>query len=227
MEYVVWAIGGLLVGAVLGWLVATKRAKSELATRIGETEGRSTISEMKAATAEATTTELRRQYEDVRRKGDDELQQLRAQLSSESEGRVRAETEKQEISQRLEDEKRLLAEAREKLTDTFKALASTTLEHSNNAFLSLAKETFDKVLAEAKGDLGKREEAINGLVKPLAESLKTFDEHVRTLETSRQQAYTSLESNLKWLTESQDKLQKETANLVTALRTPQIRGRWG
>jgi len=93
--------------------------------------------------------------------------------------------------------------------------------------LSLAKETFDKVLAEAKGDLGKREEAINGLVKPLAESLKTFDEHVRTLETTRQQAYTSLESNLKVLTESQDKLQKETAHLVTALRTPQIRGRWG
>jgi DNA recombination protein RmuC len=50
---------------------------------------------------------------------------------------------------------------------------------------------------------------------------------VRTLETTRQQAYTSLESNLKGLTESQDKLQKETANLVTALRTPQIRGRWG
>jgi len=223
MEYV----GGLLVGVVLAWLVATKRAQSELVSKIGEAERRTTTSETKAAAAEATTTELRRQYEDVRRKGDDELQQLRVHLLSESEARVRAETEKEELAQRLEDEKRLLAEAREKLTDTFKALASTTLESSNNAFLSLAKETFDKVLAEAKGDLGKREEAITGLVKPLAESLKTFDEHVRSLETTRQQAYTSLESNLKGLTESQEKLQKETANLVTALRTPQIRGRWG
>ncbi len=227
MEYVVWTIGGLLVGAVLAWLVATKRAQSELVSKLGEAERRTTTSETKAAAAEATTTELRRQYEEVRQKTDDELQQLRLQLSSESEGRVRAETEKEELAQRLEDEKRLLAEAREKLTDTFKALASTTLESSNNAFLSLAKETFEKVLAEAKGDLGKREEAITGLVKPLAESLKTFDEHVRTLETTRQQAYTSLESNLKGLTESQEKLQKETANLVTALRTPQIRGRWG
>ncbi|MGH8546845.1 MAG: DNA recombination protein RmuC, partial [Gammaproteobacteria bacterium] len=83
------------------------------------------------------------------------------------------------------------------------------------------------VIAEAKGELGKREEAISGLVKPLAESLRTFDEHVRSLETTRQQAYTSLESNLRGLTESQEKLQKETANLVTALRTPHIRGRWG
>ena len=227
MEYVVWTIGGLFVGAVLAWLVATKRAQSELVSKLGEAERRTTTSETKAAAAEATTTELRRQYEEVRQKGDDELQQLRVHLSSESEARVRAETEKEELAQRLEDEKRLVAEAREKLTDTFKALASTTLESSNNAFLSLAKETFDKVLAQAKGDLGKREEAITGLVKPLAESLKTFDEHVRSLETTRQQAYTSLESNLKGLTESQEKLQKETANLVTALRTPQIRGRWG
>lgn len=227
MEYFAWTVAGLVVGAVVAWLFATKRIQSEVASKVGEAERRAATAETKAAVAEATTTELRKQYEELQRKGDDDLQQLRVQLSSESQGRVRAETEKEELAQRLEDEKRLLEEAREKLTDTFKALASTTLENSNKAFLSLAKETFDKVLAEAKGDLGKREEAIKGLVKPLAESLKTFDEHVRTLETTRQQAYTSLEFNLKGLTESQDKLQKETANLVTALRTPQIRGRWG
>ena len=227
MEYIAWSLAGLLVGAVVAWLVATKGAQSELITKVGDADRKTAAAESKAAAAEATTTELRKQYDDMRQKTGDDLQQLRVHLSSESEARVRAESEKQELAQRLEDEKRLLAEAKEKLTDTFNALASTTLEDSNKAFLSLAKETFDKVLAEAKGDLGKREEAINGLVKPLADSLKTFDEHVRNLETTRQQAYTSLESNLRGLTESQEKLQKETANLVTALRTPQIRGRWG
>jgi len=227
MEYIVWGLAGLLVGAVVAWLLATKRAQSELITKVGDADRKTAAAESKAASAEAIAAEVRRQYEEVRRKAETDFQELRVQLSSESEARVRAETEKTELAQRLEDEKRLLAEAREKLTDTFKALASTTLESSNKAFLSLAKETFDKVLVEAKGDLGKREEAIHGLVKPLAESLKTFDEHVRNLETTRQQAYTSLESNLRGLTESQEKLQKETANLVTALRTPQIRGRWG
>ena len=227
MEYIAWSLAGLLVGAVVAWLVASKRAQSELITKVGDADRKTAAAESKAASAEAIAAEVRRQYEEVRRKAETDFQELRVQLSSESEARVRAETEKTELAQRLEDEKRLLAEAREKLTDTFKALASTTLESSNKAFLSLAKETFDKVLAEAKGDLGQREEAIHGLVKPLADSLKTFDEHVRNLETTRQQAYTSLESNLKGLTESQDKLQKETANLVTALRTPQIRGRWG
>ena len=227
MDYVVWTFAGLLVGAVVTWLVATKRAQSELITKVSDADRKTAAAESKAASAEAIAAEVRRQYEEVRQKAETDFQQLRAQLLSESEAKVRAETEKEELVQRLEEEKQLLAEAKEKLIDTFKALAGTTLENSNNAFLSLAKETFDKVLAEAKGDLGKREEAINGLVKPLAESLKTFDEHVRSLETTRQQAYTSLESNLKGLTESQDKLQKETANLVTALRTPQIRGRWG
>ncbi|MGH7930434.1 MAG: DNA recombination protein RmuC [Candidatus Binatia bacterium] len=227
MEYIAWILGGLLIGAVVAWLVATKGAQSEIATKVGDADRKTAAAESKAASAEAIAAEVRRQYEEIRRKAETDFQELRVQLSTESEARVRAETEKKELSQRLEDEKQLLAAAREKLTDTFKALASTTLEDSNKAFLTLAKETFDKVLAEAKGDLGKREEAIHGLVKPLAESLKTFDEHVRNLETTRQQAYTSLESNLRGLTESQEKLQKETANLVTALRTPQIRGRWG
>jgi len=227
MEYIAWSLAGLLVGAVVAWLVATKGAQSELITKVGDADRKTAAAESKAASAEAIAAEVRRQYEEVRRKAETDFQELRVQLSTESEARVKAETEKEELTKRLEDEKRLLEEAREKLTDTFKALAGSTLENSNKSFLSLAKETFDKVLAEAKGDLGKREEAINGLVKPLAESLKTFDEHVRNLETTRQQAYTSLESNLKGLTESQEKLQKETANLVTALRTPQIRGRWG
>ena len=113
------------------------------------------------------------------------------------------------------------------MTDTFKALAGTTLDHSNKTFLSLAKETFEKALVEARGDLGRRQEAITGLVSPLSESLRKFDEHVRGLEKTRLEAYTSLEAHLKGLTQTHEKLQKETAGLVTALRSPQVRGRWG
>lgn len=223
MDFITYIVIGFFAGAALAWLIAGKRAQSNLL----DAERRASTAEARAASAEATVSELRRQHEETQRNTADEIQQLRAQLSTESEARVKAETEKKEIAQRLEEEKQFLAEAEKKLTDTFKALAGTTLDNSTKVFLSLAKETFEKVIVEAKGDLGKRQEAIDGLVKPLAESLKSFDEHVRTLENTRQQAYTGLEIHLKGLTESQGKLQNETANLVTALRTPQVRGRWG
>jgi DNA recombination protein RmuC len=226
-EYLAGIVIGFFAVAAVAWLIATKRVQSELASKVGDAERRVAATETRAASAEATVTEVRRQYEESRLKAAADFQQLRTELSTESEAKVKAETEKKELSQRLEDEKRLLAEAKEKLTDTFKALASTTLDTSNKAFLSLAKETFEKLLAEAKGDLGRREQAITGLVNPLNESLRKFDEHVRGLERTRQEAYTSLEVHLKGLTQTHEKLQKETAGLVTALRSPQVRGRWG
>jgi DNA recombination protein RmuC len=101
------------------------------------------------------------------------------------------------------------------------------LGNSTTAFLNLAKETFDKVLIEAKGDLGKRQEAIQGLINPLSESLRQFEQHVRGIEKSRQEAYAGLTEQLKALSTTQQQLQKETGNLVTALRTPKVVGSWG
>jgi DNA recombination protein RmuC len=218
---------GLLVGALVAWLIVRQRARSEISIRVEEADRRNAAAETKAASADATVTELRRQNEEIRLKASEDFQQLRGELAAVTEAKVKAETEKKELSERLEEEKRLLAEAKERLTDTFKALASTTLDTSNKAFLSLAKETFEKLLAEAKGDLGRREQAITVLVNPLSESLRNFDEHVRGLEKTRQEAYTSLEMHLKGLVQTHEKLQKETAGLVTALRSPNVRGRWG
>lgn len=223
MEYIISSVIGLLVGAVLGWLLAAKRAQSHLL----DAAKRASAAETSAASALATATELRRQYDEIQKKAEDDFQKLRTQLSAEAQARVKAETERGELSQRLVEERKLLAEAREKLTDTFKALAGTTLDNSVRSFLSLAKETFNKILAEAKGDLGQRQEAIQGLVKPLADSLKQFAEHVRSIEKNRLESYSGLTEQLKGLSMAQQQLQKETANLVTALRKPQVRGHWG
>jgi DNA recombination protein RmuC len=209
MGHLLGAAAGLIAGAAFAWFYASRRAQSEWAARMSEAERR-------AAGAEATASELRRQQEQI----GEELRHTRSELAAGNAARIRAETERKETAQRLEEEKRLLAEARDKLTDTFKALAGTTLEQSNRSFLSLARETFDKVLAEARGDLGKRQEAIDGLVRPMTESLQKIDEKIRNLDTS-------LAVQIKGLTATNEKLQKETANLVTALRAPQVRGRWG
>ena len=215
MDIAFTAVIGVALGGVLGWFVATARARAAVAALVAAAERR-------AGAAEGAVAELRTQG--LRASAASEA--LRVKLDAEQEARVRAETQMIETHQRLDEERRLLDDARASLTDTFRSLAGETLGAHSRDFLRLAQENLNTVLAEARGDLGKRQEAIDGLVRPLAESLKQFGEHVRGLETTRERAYTSLEEQIKGLSAAQGQLQKETASLVTALRKPQVRGRW-
>ncbi|MBN1394097.1 MAG: DNA recombination protein RmuC [Pirellulales bacterium] len=121
----------------------------------------------------------------------------------------------------------LLEEAKEKLSDAFKALASEVLKSSNTSFLELAKTQLEKYQESAKGDLEKRQTAIDELVKPVKESLGKVDAKLTEIEKSRIEAYSGLTEQVKSLWETQKELRGETANLVKALRRPQVRGRWG
>jgi len=76
-------------------------------------------------------------------------------------------------------------------------------------------------------DLARRQEEITRLLAPLVEQLGRYDEGVRRLEVERQRAYTALTEQMRHLTGSHERLERETRNLVTALRSPQTRGRWG
>src|SRR5581483_3282164 len=61
----------------------------------------------------------------------------------------------------------------------------------------------------------------------IRESLAKVDEHVRSLEASRQRAYGALHKQVELLSASQERLRSETSSLVRALRAPATRGRWG
>jgi len=208
MMYGISVIAGLLVGGCVAWLIAVHRAST---------------AENNASVARGKSEELQKQID----QSTNDFIAFRIELKSEQAAKVKAETQLADTILRLEDEKKILEDAKTKLLDAFKAVASDTLNSSTTSFMTLAKETFDKVLTEAKGDLGVRHEAIQGLVKPLSESLKQFDEHVRTIEKSRQEAYAGLSEQLKGVSETQQMLRTETSNLVTALRRPEVRGRWG
>ena len=121
----------------------------------------------------------------------------------------------------------LLEQARDQLKESFQALSSEALSKNNESFLNLAKTTLEKYQEGAKGDLDKRQEAINKTVEPVGIALKTFNERVEKIEERRTQTDASLKQQLQQLAESQVQLSKTTGSLVQALRAPQVRGQWG
>ncbi|MFL5895167.1 MAG: DNA recombination protein RmuC [Thermoleophilaceae bacterium] len=137
--------------------------------------------------------------------------------------RARIQQERQAAAEKLA----LVEDARAKLGDSFKALAGEALNSNNQQFVALAKAELAQHQVQAREDLDKRRQAIETLVKPIGESLSNVDKKIAELERERANAQGALVNHLKTVTAQQEDLKRETANLVTALRAPQTRGRWG
>jgi len=120
-----------------------------------------------------------------------------------------------------------LTDAHERVTREFKALSADALRSNNQSFLELARETFGKLHQQSADDLGKRQQAIDSLVKPLKESLEKVDAKIGALENARKEAYGSLTEQLKGLATTNASLQSETTKLSRSLRSTSTAGRWG
>jgi DNA recombination protein RmuC len=64
-------------------------------------------------------------------------------------------------------------------------------------------------------------------VAPLRDALSKVESHLRELEGARISAYTSLTEQVGFVRQASEALHEQTSSLVTALRAPQARGRWG
>jgi len=137
------------------------------------------------------------------------------------------EARAQEAQARLTEHKTELAQVRAELTQAFAALSGEALKSNNQAFLDLAKSAFASMHVEAKGDLEQRRQAVETLIAPLHDALKRYEGHLVGMEQLRQSAYGGLDAQLQSLAQAQERLQRETGNLVKALRAPQVRGQWG
>lgn len=201
MELAIGGILGLLFGGVVSWFA--------LGSRTAATQARLLLMEKELATARA---ELARLLEEQKH-----LVAGRARLEAALELERKAGAEKLQ----------LLNRAGEDLQNAFKALAADALKSNNSSFLQIAQETLKRFQSDAKGDLEARQKAVVDLVTPVRDSLSKVDDQIKQMEVARAEAYGDLKAQVQSLIATQSELRSETGNLVRALRTPNVRGRWG
>src|ERR1700741_1494308 len=201
MELGINGVIGLLFGSVLAWLV--------LRSRTAGLQARSTLMEKELSAGKA---DLARLLEDQKK-----LLESRPRLES------ALELERKTSNEKIE----LLTKAGEDLQNAFKALAADALKNNNLSFLQIAQETLKRFQSEAKGDLEARQKAVADLVAPVRDSLTKVDTQIQQMEIARGEAYGDLKAQVQSLITTQSELRSETGNLVRALRTPNVRGRWG
>lgn len=202
-------LAGAVLGVFAGWFFLRTKASS-------------------ATAADLATLKARLDGKDA------ELQRLQLALNSEVAEHKHSREESGQLKAALEGERRAAQErvaafknATDELSEKFKALSRDALKDNNQSFLELAHSTLQKFQQGAKGDLELKQRAIDELVKPLKDSLEKVDSKIGEMEKARVGAYSELREQVKALATSHLQLQQETGNLVTALRTPHIRGRWG
>ncbi|MGA7688750.1 MAG: DNA recombination protein RmuC [Jiangellales bacterium] len=135
----------------------------------------------------------------------------------------RLAAEQRSAQQRLDDLRAEQADLDERLA----VLSSQALAKNSEQLLALAAERFTAQRESADADLGKRQQAIESLVKPLRESLTQVQTQMTEAEKARLKAYGALTAQVENMRDSSELLRTETRQLVTALRSPQQRGRWG
>ncbi|MHC5002679.1 MAG: hypothetical protein ACYTJ0_06115, partial [Planctomycetota bacterium] len=145
---------GVLVGAAaVGALMASRRAR--LAARLIEAEAR----------ADSAQEQLAR--------GDQALAQAADRLRDSESRREASEIEAARLGEqlkagerRIQEQQELLARARSEMTDSFRALGAEALQANNRQFLELARTAFERLMAQAKGDVAQRQQAIDAMVRP-------------------------------------------------------------
>ena len=142
-----------------------------------------------------------------------DLADARARIASEEQQRVRTAE--------------LLAQSEAQMRAAIESASRVALDANSESFLKLAREVFGKDQASAQASLKEREVAIAQLLEPIKESLRKQEEQAQSIVREHRESAGKITGQIENLVQVQDLLQRETRNLSTALRRPEVRGRWG
>ena len=113
------------------------------------------------------------------------------------------------------------------LAERFQALSTEALDRSTRTFLEIAEGRLNTASARAAGELDHRKTAVEQMVQPLKDTLARVETQLRETDAARRSAHAALSEQVAIARQSSDQLRAQTQSLVTALRRPEARGRWG
>ncbi len=113
------------------------------------------------------------------------------------------------------------------LKESIQNLSSQVFKNNSESFLQLAKESLAQFHTQAKGELEKKEQSFDALIKPIRDTLDKTQNQIQLMENERKQSYGSLNKHLESMSMTQKELHAETRHLVQAFRRPEVRGQWG
>jgi DNA recombination protein RmuC len=214
---------GLALGGTIVWLVLRGRAELAVVRARAESQAQIVALQERQQAALASADDLRRQLADRQQ----EFRALENDLQDVRTNKTQLETTLREERRQIAEKIDLLNDLQNKLRDSFKALAADSLKDNSESFLKLAATNFDKLRSQATGDLEKRQQAIDEIVRPVREALRQVDQKIGEVEKSRVEAYSRLSTEVRSLADTHRELRLQTGSLVQALRRSEIRGRWG
>lgn len=196
------AIIAAVVGLVAGLIIGLRLGKGGDAVALQEASQRVTEAEQRLAESQAALDAGRQQI----------LELTAANRALEA---------------RMEEREQATRQILEQADQRFAAVSQSALARNSEEFLKLARQSFETLAKTTEGQLASREEAIKGVVDPLTELVKRYDQAIKEMELRREGAYSSLDERIRAMLETERGLKTETNRLVTALRRPEVRGRWG
>jgi len=139
--------------------------------------------------------------------------------------RARAAQEKAALVDRAAQEKAALVDGY--LAERFQALSSQALDASQQRLIEVTEVRLHAASLKAAGEMDSRRAAVEQMVGPLRETLARVETQLREAEAARQTSHATLSEQVRFATQTSDQLRAQTQALVTALRRPEARGRWG
>lgn len=223
---------GVLTGAALVWLFFHFGSGNKGAARRDNESTLALLTDQKTQNAslvarlESNDSLLQEKKSELER-AQSEIRNLNISVSDLNTQLAQVKTVLGEERKSTEEKLDLLNKAQTTLSNAFKALSAEALKSNSESFITLAKTQLQTFQQGAQNDLDSRQKSIDELVKPLKEGLENVDKKIQELDKARTESTVALNEQIKNLVVVQNNLQGQTQNLVRALRTPGVRGRWG